>query len=75
MAALTAGQQQGAGRGDTGWSALTEDIKVFGPAAITQEFSKTTQMAGTCWGGVDKMRHILNTSGGSENFAGHVWVW
>ena len=35
----TAGQQQGAGRGSTGWSALTEDVKMFGLAAITQEFS------------------------------------
>ena len=58
MAALTAGQQQGAGRGDTGWSALTEDVTIFGPAAITQEFSKTTQMAGRCWGGVKKVRHV-----------------
>ena len=28
------------GGGDTGWSALTEAVKCFGPAAITQEFSE-----------------------------------
>ena len=33
-----AGHQQGAGRGSTGWSALTEAVKMFGPAATTQEF-------------------------------------
>ena len=40
MEALKAGHQQGAGGGNTGWSALTEAVKMFGPAAITQEFSK-----------------------------------
>ena len=30
----TAGQQQGTGRGSTGWSDLTEAIKIFGTAAI-----------------------------------------
>ena len=39
-AAPTAGQQQGAGKGSTGWSDLTEAVKMFGPAATTQEFSK-----------------------------------
>ena len=39
VAALTAGHNQGAGGGNTGWSALTETVKMFGPAAITQEFS------------------------------------
>ena len=39
-AAQIAGQQQGAGRGSTGWSALTEAVKMFGPAAITQELLK-----------------------------------
>ena len=38
--APTSGQQQGAGRGSAGWSALTEAVKNLGPAAITQEFSK-----------------------------------
>ena len=28
------------GGGGTGWSALTEAVKMFGPEAITQEFSK-----------------------------------
>ena len=28
------------GGGDTGFSALTEAVKIFVPAAITQEFSK-----------------------------------
>ena len=36
----TAGRKQGAGRGSTGWSALTEVVKMFGLAAIPQEFSK-----------------------------------
>ena len=40
MASLTAGNQQDSGGGNTGWSALTESVKIFGPAAITQEFSK-----------------------------------
>ena len=30
--------QQDVGEGGTGWSALTEAVKMFGPAAITQEF-------------------------------------
>ena len=38
--AQIAGQQQGAGRGSTGWSALTEAVKMFGPAAITEELSE-----------------------------------
>ena len=40
MTALTAGHQQDEGGGNTGWSVLTEAVKMFGPAAITQEFSK-----------------------------------
>ena len=40
MTELTAGHQQGAGGGNIGWSVLTEAVKMFGPAAITQEFSK-----------------------------------
>ena len=40
MEALPAGNQQGAGGGNTGWSALTDAVKMFGPAEITQEFSK-----------------------------------
>ena len=34
-AAPTEGQQQGAWRLITGWSALTEAVKMFGPAEIT----------------------------------------
>ena len=37
-AAPTSGHQQGAKRGSIGWSALTEAMESFGPAAITQEF-------------------------------------
>ena len=40
MEALPAGNQQGAGGGNTGWSALTDAVKMFGPAEITQEFLK-----------------------------------
>ena len=59
MTALTAGHQQDEGGGNTGWSVLTEAVKMFGPAAITQEFSKkNTQIAGRCWGGVNKVRHV-----------------
>ena len=36
IAALTAGRQQGAWGGGTGCSALTEAVKHFAPAAITQ---------------------------------------
>ena len=39
-AAPTAGKQQGTGRSSTGWSVLTEAVKIFGPAVTTQEFSK-----------------------------------
>ena len=39
-AAPTSGQQQGEGRGSMRWSALTEAMKMFGPAEKTQEFSK-----------------------------------
>ena len=38
--APTSGQQQGARRRSMGWSALTVAMKMFGPAATTQEFSK-----------------------------------
>ena len=38
--ATSAGQHTFAGRGITGWSALTEAVKMFGPAATTQEFSE-----------------------------------
>ena len=31
---------------------------------------KTTQMAGRCWGGFNKVRHVLNTSGGIGKVAG-----
>ena len=36
MAAITSGQKQDARRGNTGWSELTEAVKMFEPAAITQ---------------------------------------
>ena len=36
MAELTSGNQQGEGGYNTGWSVLTEAVKMFGPAAITQ---------------------------------------
>ena len=39
-AAPTSVKHKGAGRGSTGWSALTEAVEMFGPAVITQEFSK-----------------------------------
>ena len=39
-AAPTSGQHQGVGRGSTGWLELTEAVKMFGPEATMQEFSK-----------------------------------
>ena len=57
-AAPTAGHQQGTGRGSTGWSALTEAVKMFGTAATTQEFSKNSKMEGRCWGGFNKARQV-----------------
>ena len=48
IAAPTSGQKQGVGRGNTGWSALTEAVKRFGPAAITQDFSKNYKMESRC---------------------------
>ena len=38
--ALAAGHQLFAGRGSTGWSALTEPVKMFVPGETTHEFSK-----------------------------------
>ena len=40
LTAPTIGHQQDAGGGNTGWSALTEAVKMFGLEVITQEFSK-----------------------------------
>ena len=57
-AAPTAGHHQCSGRGSTGWSALTETMKMFGPAATTQEFSKKTKMAGGCRERFDEVRHV-----------------
>ena len=48
MSALTAGHQQGARGGNTGWSVLTEAVKMFGPAAIIRSSLKITKMAGIC---------------------------
>ena len=40
LTAPEARKNQCAGRGGTGWSTLTEAVKMFGTAATTQEFSK-----------------------------------
>ena len=40
LAAMMSGQQTFVGRGVMGWSTLTASVKLFGPAATTQEFSK-----------------------------------
>ena len=56
MAALTACKKQGTGGGDTGLSALTEAVKCFGPAAITQEFSKKLLKRQVDVGGESKKR-------------------
>ena len=58
LEALIEGHKQCTGRGSTGLSALTEAVKCFGPAATTQDFRKTNEMAGGCWEGVDKVRHV-----------------
>ena len=74
VSAPAEGQQQGAGRGSTGWSMLTEDMKMFGIASTMQDFSKKhTEMVGRFWGAVDKVRHIKNTSGGSGEFVVICW--
>ena len=58
-AAPTAGKQQGARRGITGWSALTEDEKRFGPSAKTQEFSKKNlKWQADVRYGVNKVRQV-----------------
>ena len=45
------------GVGGTGWSALTSDMKMFGPALIMQDFLKNnTEMAGIYQWGIDRMR-------------------
>ena len=58
-AAPTAGHKQVVGRGRTGWSELTEAVKMFGPVEVTQEFSKkTSKISGRCWGGSGKVRQV-----------------
>ena len=53
--APTAGKQKGTGRGSTGWSALTEAMKMVGLAAITQEFSKKLlERQADVWGELTK---------------------
>ena len=59
MAALTAGQQQGAGEGNAGWLALPEDVKLFQPAAITHKFlEKLLKWQADVGGGVNKVCHV-----------------
>ena len=59
MSAPTPGQQQGAGMGITGCSSLTEAVKMFGPAATTQDFSNCfLKWQVDVGGGVDKVRHV-----------------
>ena len=71
MAALTAGHQQGTGGGNTGWSAHTEAVKMLGPEDITQDFSKKLlKWQADVGGGVNQVRDVKNTSGGSGKFAG-----
>ena len=43
---------------------------VWSSSNHTEVLSKITQMAGRYWGGVNKVRYVLNTSVGSGNFAG-----
>ena len=61
-AAPTAGQHQGAGRDSTGWSALKEAVKCFGPAATKQEFLekllKLQSDVGVGWGGQKSASHL-----------------
>ena len=54
MAALTSGEQQGAGEENTGWLALTEAVKCFGPEAITHEFYKNYSNGRPMLGGSQK---------------------
>ena len=75
MAALTAGHQQDAGGGNIGWSALTEAVKVFGPAAITQEFSKNYSNGRQMLGGSQQSARRLKYKRWKRKFFGYLWVW
>ena len=43
---------------------------VWAGSYYTGVIKKTYKIAGRCWGGVDKVRRVQNTSGGSSKFAG-----
>ena len=73
-AAPIAGQQQGAGRGSTGWSALTEAVKMLGTAAITQEFSKILKWQADVGGDRQSAPH-LKYKRRKQKFCGYLWVW
>ena len=75
ITALTEGQQQGAGGENTRWSALTEAMKMFGPAAITQEFSKNYSNGRQMLGGIQKSARHLKYKGWKQKICGYSWVW
>ena len=74
-AAPRAGHQKGAGRGSTGWSALTESMKMFGPAAFTQEFLKKLLKWQADVGGIRKSAPRLKYKRWKRQICGYLWVW
>ena len=74
-AAPTAGQQQGTGRGSTGWSVLTEAVNYFGTASITQEFSKKLLKWQADVGGSRQSAPRLKYKRWKWRICGYLWVW
>ena len=74
MAAPTSGKQQVVGGGDTGWSALMEAVKMFGPAAITQDFYKNYSNGRQMSGGSRKSSPRLKYKRWKRQICGYLWV-
>ena len=74
IAALTAEHQKYSGGGDTGWLALTEAVKCFGPAAITQEFSKNYSNGRHMLGGSQQSAQRLKYKRWKRQIYGYSWV-
>ena len=75
MAALKSGHRQDAGGEKKGWSALTEAVKLFGPAAITQEFSKKFLKLQADVGGESTKCATFETQAVKAEICGYPWVW
>ena len=63
------------GGGGTGWSELTEAVKMFGTAAITQEFSKKLLNWQADVGGGSTKCATFKIQAVEAEFFGYSWVW